>query len=86
MLARSPFLLPRQGFVTGGKDGIVCLWDAEFERCLKSYPLISANLSDQSPGKLSVENPTVRAINLGKVYLNKVGFVAMLAHWITSSR
>lgn len=31
--------MPLQGFVTGGKDGIVELWDDMFERCLKTYAI-----------------------------------------------
>ncbi|XP_078490103.1 echinoderm microtubule-associated protein-like 6 [Ciona intestinalis] len=54
-----------KGFVTGGKDGVVCLWDENFERCLKSYPVISANIAQECKSKLVEENPTVRSINLG---------------------
>nr|CAB3242507.1 echinoderm microtubule-associated protein-like 6 [Phallusia mammillata] len=54
-----------KGFVTGGKDGVVCLWDENFERCLKSYPLANENLGPESRGRLLEDNPSVRAINLG---------------------
>ena len=39
-----------QGFVTGGKDGIVELWDDMFERCLKTYAIKRASLSPSSKG------------------------------------
>uniref|UniRef100_H2YU32 Uncharacterized protein n=1 Tax=Ciona savignyi TaxID=51511 RepID=H2YU32_CIOSA len=54
-----------KGFVTGGKDGVVCLWDDNFERCLKSYAITTSNLAEDCTGRLVEENPTVRAINLG---------------------
>lgn len=41
-----------QGFVTGGKDGIVELWDDMFERCLKTYAIKRAALSPSSKGFL----------------------------------
>lgn len=43
--------LPLQGFVTGGKDGIVALWDDTFERCLKTYVIKRAVLAPGSKGK-----------------------------------
>uniref|UniRef100_A0A3P8TGD9 EMAP like 6 n=1 Tax=Amphiprion percula TaxID=161767 RepID=A0A3P8TGD9_AMPPE len=53
-----------KGFVTGGKDGIVELWDDMFERCLKTYAIKRAALSPSS--KLLLEdNPSIRAITLG---------------------
>ncbi len=39
-----------QGFVTGGKDGIVELWDDMFDRCLKTYAIKRAALSPSSKG------------------------------------
>lgn len=39
-----------QGFVTGGKDGVVELWDDMFERCLKTYAIKRAALSPSSKG------------------------------------
>lgn len=41
-----------QGFVTGGKDGIVALWDDMFERCLKTYAIKRTALSSSSKGIL----------------------------------
>lgn len=42
--------LSLKGFVTGGKDGIVELWDDMFERCLKTYAIKRAALSPSSKG------------------------------------
>lgn len=56
---------PFQGFVTGGKDGIVELWDDMFERCLKTYAIKRAALSPSSKGLLLEDNPSIRAITLG---------------------
>lgn len=39
-----------QGFVTGGKDGIVALWDDSFERCLKTYAIKRSVLAPGSKG------------------------------------
>ncbi|XP_041958628.1 echinoderm microtubule-associated protein-like 6 [Alosa sapidissima] len=54
-----------KGFVTGGKDGVVELWDDMFERCLKSYAIKRAALSPNSKGLLLEDNPSIRAITLG---------------------
>uniref|UniRef100_UPI003AAE605C echinoderm microtubule-associated protein-like 6 n=1 Tax=Centroberyx gerrardi TaxID=166262 RepID=UPI003AAE605C len=54
-----------KGFVTGGKDGVVELWDDMFERCLKSYAIKRAALSPSSKGLLLEDNPSIRAITLG---------------------
>ncbi|KAG7492916.1 hypothetical protein MATL_G00019970 [Megalops atlanticus] len=54
-----------KGFVTGGKDGVVELWDDMFERCLKTYAIKRAALSPASKGLLLEDNPSVRAITLG---------------------
>lgn len=45
-----PFYLCLQGFVTGGKDGIVALWDDSFERCLKTYAIKRSVLAPGSKG------------------------------------
>lgn len=49
---QSPLILS-QGFVTGGKDGVVELWDDMFERCLKTYAIKRSSLSASSKGMLS---------------------------------
>uniref|UniRef100_A0A6Q2WWN9 EMAP like 5 n=1 Tax=Esox lucius TaxID=8010 RepID=A0A6Q2WWN9_ESOLU len=54
-----------KGFVTGGKDGIVALWDDTFERCLKTYTIKRAVLAPGSKGLLLEDNPSIRAISLG---------------------
>ncbi|KAM9313939.1 echinoderm microtubule-associated protein-like 6 [Pholidichthys leucotaenia] len=54
-----------KGFVTGGKDGIVELWDDMFERCLKTYAIKRSALSPSSKGLLLEDNPSIRAITLG---------------------
>uniref|UniRef100_H3AR31 EMAP like 6 n=1 Tax=Latimeria chalumnae TaxID=7897 RepID=H3AR31_LATCH len=54
-----------KGFVTGGKDGVVELWDEMFERCLKTYAIKRAALSSGSKGLLLEDNPSIRAITLG---------------------
>ncbi|KAM6977453.1 echinoderm microtubule-associated protein-like 6 [Aplochiton taeniatus] len=54
-----------KGFVTGGKDGIVELWDEMFERCLKTYAIKRASLFASSKGLLLEDNPSIRAITLG---------------------
>ncbi|OXB55335.1 hypothetical protein ASZ78_002506 [Callipepla squamata] len=53
------------GFVTGGKDGVVALWDDTFERCLKTYAIKRAALAPGSKGLLLEDNPSIRAISLG---------------------
>lgn len=44
------FVSPVKGFVTGGKDGVVELWDDMFDRCLKTYAIKRAALSPSSKG------------------------------------
>ena len=51
--------------MTGGKDGVIGLWDDQFERCLKTYSIKKASVSADSRGSLTSESPTVRAIVLG---------------------
>ncbi|KAM3930547.1 echinoderm microtubule-associated protein-like 6 isoform 4-T4 [Leptodactylus fuscus] len=54
-----------KGFVTGGKDGVVELWDDMFERCLKTYAIKRSAISSSSKGLLLEDNPSIRAITLG---------------------
>ncbi|XP_068597059.1 echinoderm microtubule-associated protein-like 6 [Brachionichthys hirsutus] len=54
-----------KGFVTGGKDGVVELWDDTFDRCLKTYAIKRAALSPSSKGLLLEDNPSIRAVALG---------------------
>ena len=57
--------------MTGGKDGVVGLWDDQFDRCLKTYTIKQSSLSqepgdaDGGGGILIQANPAVRAIVLG---------------------
>ncbi|TKS67941.1 Echinoderm microtubule-associated protein-like 6 [Collichthys lucidus] len=44
-----------KGFVTGGKDGVVELWDDMFERCLKTYAIKRAALSPTSKALCCVQ-------------------------------
>lgn len=39
-----------QGYVTGGKDGKVILWDPEFKKNIKTYELTNKNLASDSRG------------------------------------
>ncbi|XP_072031189.1 echinoderm microtubule-associated protein-like 6 isoform X3 [Amphiura filiformis] len=54
-----------KGFVTGGKDGIVCLWDETFERCLKQYAIKKGSLAQGSIGSLIQDLPALRSVVLG---------------------
>ena len=51
--------------MTGGKDGVVGLWDDQFERCLKTYSISKEAIAAESKGMLTVNLPAVRAIVLG---------------------
>lgn len=50
-----------QGFVIGGKDGVVCLFDETFERCLKTFSVKRSALTAESRGTLVSELPSVRS-------------------------
>ncbi|PIK34378.1 putative echinoderm microtubule-associated protein-like 6 [Apostichopus japonicus] len=54
-----------KGFVTGGKDGAVALWDENFERCLKTYPVKAGTMSPNSRGCLTQDCPPIRSVVLG---------------------
>ena len=54
-----------QGFVSGGKDGVVRLWDESFGSCLKTYQLHSSAI-DEGKGRLFADLPPIRAISLGQ--------------------
>ena len=51
-----------EAYVTGGKDGAVILWSAQFAQIHK-YTINKKSLSKQSKGILLNENPSVRAIS-----------------------
>ena len=53
--------------MTGGKDGIVALWDENFSRCLKNYRVTRTTLSPGPPASILLEDaPAIRAITLGQ--------------------
>ena len=53
-----------QGYLTGGKDGIVVLWDEVFQNVIKSYNL---EQNDVAPGsQLFMDYPPIRALSLGQ--------------------
>ena len=51
--------------MTGGKDGLVSLWDDQFERCLKTYAIKRSALAPGTRGMLLQDNPSIRAVVLG---------------------
>ncbi len=53
-----------QGFISGGKDGVVCLWDDSFTNTLKKYQLHSSAI--EGGGVLHSDLPPVRALVLGQ--------------------
>ena len=61
VLLKSP-----QGFITGGKDGRVAIWDEQFEHCLKTYQLHSSAVETGGGAQLHNDLPAVRALSLGQ--------------------
>lgn len=63
-----------KGFITGGKDGSVALWDATFTTCVKQYPIKKSVLVPGSPPMFD-DQPTVRAVTLakGRIYAGTSG-------------
>lgn len=56
-----------KGYVSGGKDGTVCLWDESMSRCLKSYKLNKASLAPGQTKEVLVHDlPPIRAVTLGQ--------------------
>ena len=56
-----------QGFVTGGKDGVVGLWDENFTRCLKTYKISRSGLNSGARSSVLLEDaPAIRSITLGQ--------------------
>ncbi|CAF1609867.1 unnamed protein product [Rotaria magnacalcarata] len=53
-----------KGYVTGGKDGKVILWDPELQKTIKIYELTNQHLAPDSRGRLSEEPTSVRAVSL----------------------
>ena len=50
-----------QGFVTGGKDGVVVVWDMFFEHCLKAFRVERAVMNYGSI--LLDDTPPIRSIH-----------------------
>ncbi|CAF1210286.1 unnamed protein product [Rotaria sordida] len=53
-----------KGYVTGGKDGKVILWDPEFKKSIKTYELTNKHLTPDSRGMLTEEPTVIRAVTL----------------------
>ena len=50
-----------QGYVTGGRDGVVTMWDPLFEHCLQAFKVEEASMN---PGSVLLQNlPPVRALH-----------------------
>ena len=52
------------GFVTGGKDGTVILWDDKFSKKIQTYNVNKKSLEKSRKGIISQDNPTIKAICL----------------------
>lgn len=63
-----------RGFVTGGKDGTIRLWDEDFSSTLKSYSINNENLAPASE-PLRRNDPPIRAIALsaGSIIAGTIG-------------
>ena len=59
-----PVFIIFKGYLTGGKDGIVCLWDEAFENCIKTYKIEQEAICDGS--RLFKDYPAIRALALGQ--------------------
>ncbi|CAF3520544.1 unnamed protein product [Rotaria sp. Silwood1] len=53
-----------KGYITGGKDGKVILWDPEFKKSIKTYELLRKHVVPDSRGQLTEEPTSVRAVTL----------------------
>ena len=51
--------------MSGGKDGVVRLWDESFASCLKTYQLHSSAI-EEGRRRLFADLPPIRAISLGQ--------------------
>ncbi|XP_048575751.1 echinoderm microtubule-associated protein-like 6 [Nematostella vectensis] len=51
----------QEGYVTGGRDGVVVMWDKHFEQCLKAFKVEATAMN---PGSVLLQNlPPIRAIH-----------------------
>ncbi|CAF0987237.1 unnamed protein product [Adineta ricciae] len=58
-----------KGYITGGKDGKVILWDPEVKKSIKTYDLTNKNLATDSRGQLTEEETSktsIRAVTLAR--------------------
>ena len=62
--AKHSLSLVRQGYLTGGQDGYVCLWDQEFAKCLKIFPISNAYVT-AGHMTLTTDHPSIRACAMG---------------------
>ena len=53
-----------QGFISGGKDGVVCLWDETFTNSLKTYQLHTSAI--EGGRALHSDLPPIRALVMGQ--------------------
>ena len=51
-----------EGFISGGKDGIINLWSNFCDEKLKEYAVAKDNISEDSTGTLLDDNPPIRTI------------------------
>ncbi|KAL5463172.1 hypothetical protein EMCRGX_G032049 [Ephydatia muelleri] len=56
-----------KGFLSGGKDGLVILWDEQFKNRLKSYQIVSSGLVEGSI-KLFADFPPIKSIVVGDTH------------------
>lgn len=56
--------LAEKGYLTGGKDGIISLWDESFQNSIKNYDVEQSSLIDG--GQLYVDYPPIRSLALGQ--------------------
>ncbi|RDD40098.1 Echinoderm microtubule-associated protein-like 6 [Trichoplax sp. H2] len=55
-----------KGFITGGKDGTVALWDDSFKKCIKNYKITRSALAQGNYTSLMFDdNPSIRSVVLG---------------------
>ncbi|CAF1474328.1 unnamed protein product, partial [Adineta steineri] len=66
--------VPDKGYITGGKDGKVILWDLEFKKTIKTYEITNKYLDPTSRGKLTEDQTAIRAVALkGRIVIGTRG-------------
>ena len=53
-----------EGFISGGKDGIINLWSNFCDEKLKEYAISKENITEVSTGTLLADNPPIRTIKI----------------------